>query len=925
MSTAAPEQLPAYVPGSGNQGNGWRLGRVFAVVIVVAAIYLALGVLGLGFAIAPGYASPIFPAAGFAVAMVLWSNKRSWPAIWAGSFALNLGVAWLHGDLGWSAGLVAAGIASGSTVQALVAGWLVVRCVRNGWRYLETERDIVCCLLLAGPVACTISASTAVTLLYWAQIVPPHEYLYAWWNWWSGDTLGVLVMLPISLTLLLWNQAPWRGRLETLVLPMVVTLVLVGVVFVTVAQWEKAEQKANIDSHGEALAHQLEQRFTAHQEALSALRRLLEVTPEMSYSQFEYFTRITLKDNPDIFALSINPYVTQQERRIFEHRMAERTGNAGFEIKERDGQRRLVRATDKAEYVAVGYIVPLEGNRPAVGYDINSDPVRRDAILQAKLSEQPAVTESIQLVQENRKRVGVLVLHPAYRKSAGLAASADNKTLIGFAVGVIKVDEMVEIATQAVRVPGLVFKVDDALSSNASPGIHRSHPGVFPSDNYYVWQKQLAVADRIWTLKVFPTDGYLRQHHHWNVLAVGAGGLALAALLQMLLLITTGRTAIVQRKVQEQTADLQAKSDTIEDRNAQLNALFALSPDGFIGFDGGHRVKYASPAFSSLTGLTEDDVVGLNETEFSATLADRCLPSARFGAIDALLQREDPPPGGKPRRQLIELSGPGDRVLEVGLRLAGAGTVSQILYFRDVTYEAEVDRMKSEFLSTAAHELRTPMASIYGFAEVLLMQEHDEPTRRELLTIIYQQSVLMADVINELLDIARIEARRDKDFALVTMAAEQLVTEAISHYKFPAGREAPRVGAAAPLFVSVDRSKIQQVLTNLLSNAYKYSPNGGEVGIDFLTASEDGKPWVGVAVRDHGMGMTPEQLARVCERFHRADTSGRIPGTGLGMSIAKEIIELLGGELEFASKVGAGTTVTIWLPAISAAPTAQQT
>jgi signal transduction histidine kinase len=107
---------------------------------------------------------------------------------------------------------------------------------------------------------------------------------------------------------------------------------------------------------------------------------------------------------------------------------------------------------------------------------------------------------------------------------------------------------------------------------------------------------------------------------------------------------------------------------------------------------------------------------------------------------------------------------------------------------------------------------------------------------------------------------------------------------------------------------------MQQAITNLLSNAYKYSPAGGEVGIGFVTEADTDRRRVGIVVRDQGIGMTPAQLARVCERFYRADTSGKILGTGLGMSIVKEIVELHGGELELASTVGAGTTVTIWLP-----------
>jgi signal transduction histidine kinase len=117
--------------------------------------------------------------------------------------------------------------------------------------------------------------------------------------------------------------------------------------------------------------------------------------------------------------------------------------------------------------------------------------------------------------------------------------------------------------------------------------------------------------------------------------------------------------------------------------------------------------------------------------------------------------------------------------------------------------------------------------------------------------------------------------------------------------------------------VRADRKKLIQAVSNVISNAYKYSPGGSAVGLDLVKSPDVGDvpPRIGIRITDHGIGMTPEQLAHVCERFYRADTSGKIPGTGLGMSIVKEIVELHGGQLELTSKVGAGTTVTLWLPA----------
>ncbi len=383
-----------------------------------------------------------------------------------------------------------------------------------------------------------------------------------------------------------------------------------------------------------------------------------------------------------------------------------------------------------------------------------------------------------------------------------------------------------------------------------------------------------------------------------------------------------------QMRVEAQQ-ELEAALGRVREHTEQLNAIFDLSPDGFISFDAQHRVKYASPAFFRMTGLASDAIIGLDEAAFSARLARACLEPTRFPGIAALKvgvaaegfaetdQTSKPKTG---RRQLIELADPGQHVLEIGLRLSRAETVSQILYFRDVTHETEVDRMKSEFLSHAAHELRTPMASIFGYSELMLTQQFDEPQRQEFLDIIHRQCGMMIAIINELLDLVRIDERRGKDFLIGSVDANELVHELVGDFGVPTGQQPVLLETPAQiLHMRADRKKLMQALRNVLSNAYKYSPAGGAVrvslfGVEAATGSGL-PPSVGIRITDQGIGMTPEQVTHVCDRFYRADVSGKIPGTGLGMSIVKEIIELHGGDLQIESALGVGTSITLFLAA----------
>ena len=339
----------------------------------------------------------------------------------------------------------------------------------------------------------------------------------------------------------------------------------------------------------------------------------------------------------------------------------------------------------------------------------------------------------------------------------------------------------------------------------------------------------------------------------------------------------------LEHTVRQRTAQLQ-------DRMAELQAIFTLSPDGFVSFDHDRRVSQVSPTFSRLTGLHAEAVTGLEVDAFTAMLADLCIekaPCRGANEIAALMQL-DAVQDSSMDWETIELKVPEGRVLKVTPRQCNSSTVSHILYLRDVTRETEIDRMKTQFLEMAAHELRTPLTSVLGYTEVLLSQDLGVTEHRELLGIVHQQAEQVTSIVNELLDLVRIDSRRGQDFVVEAIALEALVEEAVSAYKRVPGRRAPLVSTAScSLPVKVDRRKLAQVVGNLISNAYKYSPDGGDICIGYPTAVLEGVSWCGVSVSDQGLGMTPAELARCFERFYRADTSGKIPGTGLGLCIVK--------------------------------------
>ncbi len=407
----------------------------------------------------------------------------------------------------------------------------------------------------------------------------------------------------------------------------------------------------------------------------------------------------------------------------------------------------------------------------------------------------------------------------------------------------------------------------------------------------------------------FETQELLANHRQARDALLMQAALMTLLVLALAIAITRHLRRIRAEMVARQKAQLR-----VEDRTQQLSAIFTMSPDGFVSFDQERRVKYVNPAFADMTALGTERLEGIGEQDFSRWLNRRCGTTTPFAGIAALRAKcMDGKPGA---RELIQMNGDAKRMLQVGLRCSESKSVSQILYFRDVTPEYEVDQMKSEFLATAAHELRTPMQSILGFSEVLLHHELEAPAQKELLGIIHKESGKLSKILGELLDLARIEARRGMDFRFTRVCLQDLVMDLVKAFMPPAGRAAPELRMRPePVYVMADDGKLRQALLNVLSNAYKYSPDGGPVVLQIESRDEAGpasRVWIHIT--DQGIGMTALQCSRVCERFYRADASGKVPGTGLGMRIVKEILDMHGGELAISSSPGLGTRISMSLP-----------
>ena len=336
-----------------------------------------------------------------------------------------------------------------------------------------------------------------------------------------------------------------------------------------------------------------------------------------------------------------------------------------------------------------------------------------------------------------------------------------------------------------------------------------------------------------------------------------------------------------------------------------------LSPDGILLVSANKRIRYTSPALINMLGKQASGLCGKPLSAFENCLLDRLDSRTHEGivSLDELLSL--------PEFQILSPEFKILRCIRKQVESPAGNSYSEVFYLRDITHESEVDRMKSEFLNTAAHELRTPLASVMGFSELLMMNDYDKDKIRSVAETINRQSQNLKALVDDLLDIARIEARSNDVLNLEHGTAQAVVAECC---RLMAGDDKDcqlvfESGSCVWPQILFDEHKLKQAVMNILSNAYKYSEESGLVTIDSLFIDDkDDIPWFGIRVTDEGIGMSQDQLAHVGEKFYRADNTGSIPGTGLGMALTREILKLHQGHVEVTSQLGQGTQVTLWLP-----------
>ena len=360
--------------------------------------------------------------------------------------------------------------------------------------------------------------------------------------------------------------------------------------------------------------------------------------------------------------------------------------------------------------------------------------------------------------------------------------------------------------------------------------------------------------------------------------------------------------------------------------NPQVYARAVLDacPDGLVSFDGDLRIVLVNQGFIALTGLDRDALIG-GSIDTLGVQIDRNFVSSSvsfaFGAsrsCRALLHEAiDCAPPAEAGGEVLKLISAGGRVIAMRVVFADAADCSRLLVFRDVTKESRARRRKNDFIAHAAHELRAPLKGIHGFTELMQLGVYPEAERRGLLESVRRESAQMLSVVNELLDISALEVESDSRAGHVGVMISEWVDRMVANFLPPPKRQKPLLFNLCGMSeVKIDYRKMHRAMHHIFSNAYEYSPAGGDVIVVCREQTRDDRAGVVIEVRDKGIGMSLADQDRLWASFSSGLNGSDVPSTGLGLSVTRHIVEQFDGIITLSSRSGVGTTVRIWLPAV---------
>ena len=627
---------------------------------------------------------------------------------------------------------------------------------------------------------------------------------------------------------------------------------------------------------------------------LLAVEGLFKTSEKISQSEFEVFAGLLENKGGPVEALGFVRRITPQEVDEFNLTMQSR-GLASFD---------LTRRGEASEYTVIEQLFPRNSGVVSLGEDLGRDSFFSDALAAAEQSLLPVVVGPFESTDPNASDASLVILAPVFRQLADRnSGNTFVRTLEGFALGVYQAKELLGGALISQEFGDIDFRIVDI--SKGIPGTK-----IFPEaggDSSFAWEggqrlnREIEVGGQVWDFQYSgPADFDLTPLEREVWIIVMTAGLVIT-------LVAGGSTysLIVGRRA--------ARSD-LEVVTTQLSAILDSALEGILLVDTRGRVIWANQALANMMELGEaSDLAGEDLASRLESDGPDIEHRARFVEFFREVVR-DPESTVASEDVTINTPEPHSYSLSsVPVEDEGGVHAGRLWVFRDVTSERAADEAKSTFVSMVSHELRTPLTSVMGFIDLAIDGAGDPVGEKtiKLLGTARSNAERLQRLVDDILDISRMESdtlRLEMDSVNVVELARDLADGVNALFVERDVELTVDVDDEVPL-IWADRGRMGQVIINLLTNALRYTPSGGEVHVQITHDSGA----VAIAVVDTGVGIAPEHTSRVFEKFFRIDSKRSRPAgsTGLGLAITKSLVEQMSGVITLESEIGEGSTFTV--------------
>ena len=714
------------------------------------------------------------------------------------------------------------------------------------------------------------------------------------------------------------------------------------ILFIIVRNWERDHQRIGFELIAKGYANAVQNSLSRNVEALMFLKDFFDNSTNVNRHEFSSYINSVLPRYPGIQAFSWNPLVRDNERAEFVN-LLRKEGFEGFEVTERTVGKKLVRAAQRQEYVIVKFIEPLETNRPALGFDIASNPTRLKAIVNGFRTGKLSATDRITLVQETGNQFGILLLLPIYQQGEVLKTVQDRyQYRKGFVVEVLRIGDAVEAALKGFPDMGISLSLFD-LSADAENRFlyhrpaHRSDRTKPPIEaeiieNGLYWEKVFDFGERQYKLRFSSPFYHHDSRQLWQSWAVLFGSLLLTFMMAFYLLKRLMYTAEIERKVrQEMQTNKQLAAEISERKRAEAKAthfghILERSLNEIYVFNAQTlKLLQVNRGARENLGYSIDEIQHLTpldlEPEFTRESFLKRLEPLRKGTKSVIIyttvhQRKDA--SVYPVEVHLQYVAFDSTPVFVALVI----DISEKLKMEDKLRQSQKMEAIGTLAGGIAHDFNNILSAIIGYTELAITDGEKGGLSNHHLVKVLRAGERAKNLVKQILTFSR-QAQQERQ----PVQIKPIVKEALKFLRasLPASIEI-RQDIQSDALVIADPTQIYQVIMNLCTNAgHAMRENGGvlevklidvDVGTDWLDDHPELKPgtYQELTVSDTGHGIPSPIMDRIFDPFFTTKKTGE--GTGMGLSVVHGIVSSCSGTVKAHSRQGKGSTFSVYLPVI---------